>query len=287
MFRATTGRARARAVPHVASRLAVGAFAFGLLASCLEDLPPPLPASRATPASSDAASNPASTPDAAACAQNPPSSVGNCTSEVEAAYEASDQCAMQTAAQKCLLAPTLLDCDSSCPAPAAGCRETCPPLVSARHASADCGQAHDDLLGNAPTIAQCYAFVCARARCLDACDGRGAVVAGSQYSNFTDDVLLRSLLRERPTAGRFGVFVRLRGHVEGKVSVKANGAVVRTFELPGATAPDFVDLLFFDETSGAYSWSAAADAPTEIVLQRGASYSVLEIDCITPFYLPP
>lgn len=253
-------------------------------ASCLEDLPAPLPAADAS-ASAEAAV------DASACGPFDPAAppARDCSAAVTEAMGTDPNCAMQRAATKCLLEPTGVACEDTCPAPDPACRGSCPAAVSTRAGEANCSRAQSTTLGDAPGMAACYTTRCPRAQCVAACDGRGFVVSAWKYSNFTDDVVLRTLLLDSPSAGQLGVHLRLRGYVEGTVEVRVGNEVVRRFAIPATNVVAFIDTVLFDQDpSGPYRWTEASRAPTDVRLVRGLESSVvIEVDCVTPFYLPP
>jgi hypothetical protein len=246
------------------------------LASCLEDLPAPLPAG----ADGGAASS---------CPAPTALPTINCNGPVNS-IDPTDSCFNKKVTEQCLLEPTKLSCDSTCEPAPPGCRERCSPAVTARAPKADCSPPHTDALGFANGMTDCYLLLCPRPHCMDACDNRGFVIGASKYSNLDEEVIFRSDLGTRPESGQLGVHIRLRGLVGAALKVYAGPNPVRTYPLSPSSTTDFIDLILFDETpEGPYRWSKAADAPTRVTLERpdDAILDYLEIDCITPFYLPP
>lgn len=270
--------------PRRGARVVVAAALLGAsLAGCLEDLPPPIPAT--------GGSDGGSLEGGSTCAVHPDTTTTDCSAAITAAIDADSSCFVGPAAEQCILRPSGVACDATCTASVPACRARCPSAVTARAAGADCSPPHTEALTDDPSTAACYKLRCPRTRCFDACDDRGQVVSVSRYSNLPNNVFLEVGLTP-PAAGRLGVHVRYRGVLQAAATVHAGTSAARVYQVPGGSAgvTTFTDVVLFDGTpEGPYAWSDPASAPTRVTFALAGDYpfAVAEIDCVTPFYLPP
>ncbi len=262
--------------------LIVGATAVG----CLDDLPAPL----------------ACPPDA----QVPAGDCATIRPPLAGCFPPQQHACMAGERTSCACAP------DECPEPEAACfpADSCPALVTGVAGdAARCERLTADDAGDHGLLPPGYACTCGCLSCLSTCDGKGptfgATLAGDGVQDLEDFVVpLLRIDRALPAAGRLGLYVRMRALTTMTLQIyggdPALGGESLTFLrgalLPAASADGFVEHVLYDELIDAESkatplrWSSAAERPTLAILlpfldQRG--HTLLEIDCVIPFWLAP
>lgn len=203
----------------------------------------------------------------------------------------------------------LLSVNGECPVVDGGCFATgCPPVVSATYPSAACSP----LLGNDvfyeteidPAYTPCY---CTSEQCAVQCDGIGSIIAsGSLNGDAGPYVPISFDLRDHlpQGGGRLGFYARLRVD-----SATAGGGFFATFgTIPNAIRVEypivfagegipldgqFHELVFtqgYPGDGGAAgavdSWSSPDNGPQTLVLTTANYQTIIEVDCVVPFFLP-
>jgi hypothetical protein len=243
-----------------------GAFAIVLLAlgmsACFSDLPAPVkcpaPAQRA---------------------------IGDCLSAVAALGPG---CVAPPDVHACFLGPrTSCACGNECPSTETSCFDdgSCPEAVSSRAPGARCIRPSRESFIIQPESIAC---VCGCTACAQVCDGRGLSVVVKFPQGAGDlpaPLVITPLL---PSAGRLGVYVRLRGDAElalvaGRTNTadRTNTALAQR-PLSAHTTGEFQELVFDD----LLAWTDAAGAPSLLALLAQPGDTAAEIDCVVPFLKP-
>lgn len=233
-------------------------------------------------------------PAATECPPDAQRGVGDCIATFEEVTAAGCLGPVQAS---CLLGET-----SSCACGADSCPEVegacwpegdCPPDVT-RVAGDDarCVLLAGSDIGQGFPLDQC---LCGCPSCATVCDGKGIVLG--QYAPTEEELgfpLTIKLPTGLPAKGRLGVQVRARGYAYAVVAVlgAVEGTPISIWPLDEQLLSDrFETQVFWESTDypdTPYRWSKPEDAPTAIVIAHQPSLdrpTLLEIDCVVPFYL--
>jgi hypothetical protein len=199
--------------------------------------------------------------------------------------------------------------NGECALDASSCfASSCPPAVSsAFDASVTCLPliSEQDVLYETlydPAYAPCY---CTCGRCSMRCDGVGSILAsGSTFPDSGPYVPISFVITDLvPSSGSLGFYARVRAYSAG-----SGGLISATFGKTINTPPrytyvtvlgqdlrvdgNFHDLVFYvgDPSDGGVagpdSWSTPETAPQTILLTTASADTIVEVDCVIPFFLP-
>jgi hypothetical protein len=194
-----------------------------------------------------------------------------------------------------------------CPLSEATCfpAPDCPPEVTAVAPHARCTQVTADDIGDFGLVDPVSNCTCGCTECLSVCDGRGptfGVALNGDGALGAEDFFIPFTRIDRlmPNAGRFGLYVRLRGLsplvlqvFKGDVDGDPEGLVtLRSAIVPASVGSDYGAQVLFEEflegglETTPIQWTEAADRPSLLAFfppldRRG--HTLVQIDCIVPF----
>lgn len=212
----------------------------------------------------------------------------------------------------CFAGPrTTCTCDPrECPTPAPVCfpSDDCPVAVrSIAGEGATCGRVREEDIGDFGILQSAFDCTCGCTRCMTVCDGKGptfGATLGGDGAQDLEDFIVPLIRVEQllPAAGRFGVYVRMRGLtlttmqiIGGDLGGNAEEDLVylRGALIPSSAGDGFVEHVLYDELLDEENrtlpleWSSPADRPSVLAMVPPLGtpgHTLLEIDCVIPFW---